>query len=128
MLHDTVVVSDRPRLWLRFGNVFESLLVFRSGARLWSRSKGRVCSVLYPPGLFFHTSCQGSEISTVCFLSNIMELDGNRLKANGANNKAVEKKMHLNDSTAGFLSRIHVPDTKNNRQEKEQHRRTFAFH
>ena len=32
------------------------------------------------------------EISAVCFLSDIMELDGNRLKANGANNKAAGKK------------------------------------
>ena len=47
------------------------------------------------------------EISAVCFLSDIMELDGNRLKANGANNKAAgKKKMHLNDSTAEFMSQI----------------------
>lgn len=112
------------KVWQRF----RITTGFQVGGKIVVAVKGRVCSVLYPPGLFFHTSCQGSEISTVCFLSNIMELDGNRLKANGANNKAVGKKTHLNDSTAGFLSRIHVPDTKNNRQEKEQHRRTFASH
>lgn len=91
--------SSVVKVWQRF----RITTGFQVGGKIVVAVKGRVCSVLYPPGLFFHTSCQGSEISTVCFLSNIMELDGNRLKANGANNKAAGKKCIWMTRQQGFF-------------------------